>query len=117
MLFEHERNIFRIDLGIYPLQAVMAGFGDREPERISVSGSMSGSGVDESASIQLFYGDGTMAVSTCLATCQLQNEAHFCGDKGTIKIKCPFWCPEEIEVQRYEETGQNEKKRLPLGKS
>ena len=24
------------DLGIYPLQAVLAGFGDQEPERISV---------------------------------------------------------------------------------
>ena len=24
-----------------------------------------------------------VAVATCLATCQLQNEAHFCGDLGT----------------------------------
>ena len=50
--------ISKIDLGIYSLQAVLAVFGDQEPERISASGNLAKSGVDESVVIQLYYPDG-----------------------------------------------------------
>jgi len=103
-----------LDLGCYAVQAVLAAFGDQEPERVEASGTLATSGVDETSFVQLFYPNGATATAQCSALCQLQNEAFVCGDLGTIKISCPFWCPEEIEVQRYEETGHNEKRRLPL---
>ena len=76
-----------------------------------VSGNLAESGVDVSAVIQLYYPDGQVrcsktlferrttskvglkhmdnlgqvAVASCSATCQLQDEAYFCGDLGNAK--------------------------------
>jgi len=101
---------------IYALMAVLAGFEDEEPLEVNVSGTLSKTGVDESAFITLKYSDGRVGNATCCARVQLCNEAFIAGDDGIIKVLAPFWCGENVTVQKFKDTGLNAKEALPLGK-
>lgn len=103
-----------LDIGIYALQAVLLGYNDEEPVDMSVSGTLSETGVDESAFITLKYSDGRVGNAACCARAQLPNEAFIVGDKGIIKICEPFWCGEKVTIQKFNDTGSNAKEPLPL---
>jgi dihydrodiol dehydrogenase / D-xylose 1-dehydrogenase (NADP) len=85
-----------LSIGIYPIQLACLAFEDEKPLKITASGHLMSTGVDESCSICLLYEGGRMAVVNVNTTTALFAPTHFVGDKGVMQIPDYSWCPSEL---------------------
>lgn len=75
-----------LDIGIYLLQLSQYVFKE-EPKNVTAVGKLNGSGVDESETIILDYGDGRRAVLNTQSRLVLKNTATIYGTKGSITVR------------------------------
>ncbi len=73
-----------LDLGVYPV-AISTFFSGRMPEKITASGRLAETGVDESIGMILQYNDLTASIYTSMVNI-MPNQAVLCGDLGYIVI-------------------------------
>lgn len=85
-----------LDIGIYPIQLVCMIFNHEKPIEIIASGHLMDTGVDECATIILKYSRQRMAVVTVSTNCGRHSSAIISGDKGTIQLCHPSWCPDTL---------------------
>ena len=69
----------------------------QEPSRVSVSGKLHESGVDELAAGTLIFPNGIVASFTCGMAVHSDNSAYICGSEGYIEIPVP-WKPPPREA-------------------
>lgn len=84
------------DIGIYPLQLACLVFDHEKPIKITATGHMMPSGVEESCSITLLFSGGRFAVINMSATTTKFAPTHIVGDKGILQIPDFSWCPSEL---------------------
>lgn len=84
-----------LDIGIYLLQLSQYVFKE-EPKNVTAVGKLNDSGVDESETIILDYGDGRRAVLNTQSRLVLKNTATIYGTKGSITIEDPFHFPDKV---------------------
>ena len=88
------------DLGVYPLQFGLLGFGDENPKRITYQGTQIDN-VDWVSNVNLFYETG---LANCFSSIQEKgdhtdfdkNYAMFITTKGSFEVGPIFHCPTEI---------------------
>ncbi len=78
-----------MDVGCYPVSFARLMM-DTEPERVSASGHLGESGVDEYAAAHLHFGDGRSAQIATAVSLTLDNTATLYGDKGRIHVPHPW---------------------------
>ena len=71
-------------------------FDHEKPIKITCSGHMMPTGVEESASICLLFSGGRMAVINISACTIMFAPTHIVGDKGVLQIPSFSWCPSEM---------------------
>ncbi|XP_075978120.1 trans-1,2-dihydrobenzene-1,2-diol dehydrogenase-like isoform X2 [Anticarsia gemmatalis] len=84
-----------LDIGIYVLHLAQHVFKD-EPSKITVSGSLYPSGVDECETIILDYPGGRRAVLNTQSRIALHNRATIYGTKGRVTLEDPFHFPDKV---------------------
>ncbi|XP_075977784.1 trans-1,2-dihydrobenzene-1,2-diol dehydrogenase-like [Anticarsia gemmatalis] len=84
-----------LDIGIYLLHLAQFVFKD-EPSKVTVSGSLYPSGVDESETIILDYPGGRRAVLNIQSRLALHNKATIYGTKGRFTLEEYFHFPEKV---------------------
>ncbi|XP_075977873.1 trans-1,2-dihydrobenzene-1,2-diol dehydrogenase-like [Anticarsia gemmatalis] len=84
-----------LDIGIYLLHLAQFVFKD-EPSKVTVSGSLYSSGVDESETVILDYPGGRRAVLNSHTRLTLHNKATIYGTKGRVTLEDPFHFPEKV---------------------
>lgn len=77
-----------LDLGVYPV-ALAYYFTNRVPEKITASGAMTQTGVDERLGMIFQYGDITAILFTAIIT-RMTNKLRIFGEEGYIEIH-DFW--------------------------
>ncbi|MEO8855313.1 MAG: Gfo/Idh/MocA family oxidoreductase [Ginsengibacter sp.] len=77
-----------LDLGVYPV-ALAYYFTNKVPEKITASGAMTQTGVDERLAMIFQYGDITATLFTAITT-RMTNKLRLFGEEGYIEIH-DFW--------------------------
>jgi len=85
-----------LDIGVYPVMLASMVFGP--PEKITASGHLGVTGVDEQIGIVFNYADGRMAVLSATFQAQSTQEAHIIGTEGRIRLCRKFWEPAALGV-------------------
>ncbi|ODM96051.1 Trans-1,2-dihydrobenzene-1,2-diol dehydrogenase [Orchesella cincta] len=85
-----------LDIGVYCVQFAEFIFGEK-PLQVISGGHLNTNGVDESTSTTLIFSKGRTATLVTHSKVELPNEAVIVGTKKTLKVKAPFWCPQELE--------------------
>jgi predicted dehydrogenase len=94
-----------LDRGVYPLSIALMLLG--VPDEVRAMAHLGDSGVDETAVVQLSYGDGALAtVSSSLRTTGV-NHGVVMGTGGTIVVGPPLWRPTRLvlELRQEEQAG------------
>ena len=91
------------DVGVYVLYFASMVFGGEEPEVVSACSELTDTGVDRVTAITLKYKGGRMAQISCGIGYDSPREATIVGQKGTIKVPFPFWCPKRLILPSGEE--------------
>lgn len=86
------------DIGLYPIQFTCLMFGHEQPEKISCSGHLMDTGVDESVNITLLFPGGRVASIQCSTNSAMHGYAYVVGTKGQIHIPEYLWSPEKYVV-------------------
>ncbi|XP_046330116.2 trans-1,2-dihydrobenzene-1,2-diol dehydrogenase-like isoform X2 [Haliotis rufescens] len=85
-----------LDLGCYTVMFADFVFNEK-PEKISVEGQLSESGVDIGAAITLRFSGGRIASLVYNTTTKHgDNAATILGSEGSIRIEPPFWAPTKL---------------------
>jgi predicted dehydrogenase len=100
-----------LDVGIYNISFCSMIF-KRQPKTISSHMTFCSTGVDETASVLLGYGDGQSAFSLSAVTTNTIQEALIYGEEGSIRLMPPYWGGDTILLN--DKNGQKEIK-LPFG--
>ena len=90
-------------VGVYALYFASMVFGGEEPEVVSACSELADTGVDRVTAITLKYKGGRMAQLSCGIGYDSPREAMIVGQKGTIKVPYPFWCPKRLILPSGEE--------------
>ena len=95
-----------LDLGVYPV-AISTFFTGKGPLKIQSSGHIGSTGVDETTSIMLDYGEIKASLITSMVA-QMQNKAIIFGTKGFIEIPdfykayaATLYNPERQEIDSF----------------
>ena len=91
------------DVGVYPLYFASMVFGGEEPEVVSACSELADCGTDRVTAITLKYRGGRIAQVSCGIGYDSPREATIVGQKGTIKVPFPFWCPKCLILPSGEE--------------
>lgn len=73
-------------LGIYPIQLACLMFNHEQPIKVSATGHLMHTGVDESVSITLLYPNQRIAQLNVSSSCHLFAPTFFVGDEGVIEV-------------------------------
>lgn len=73
-------------LGIYPIQLACWVFDHEKPLKITASGHLMPSGVDENCSITLLFSDQRIAQINISTNCYRFDQAFLVGEKGIIEV-------------------------------
>lgn len=84
------------DIGIYPIQLACLAFDHEKPIKITATGHLMDTGVDESCSITLLFSGGRFAVINMSTITTMYAPTHLVGDKGVMQIPHFSWCPSEL---------------------
>lgn len=87
-----------LDIGIYPIQLACHFFNHEEPIKITASGHLMPTGVDECCTITLLFSNQRIATINISTSCTMFAPTYFVGDKGVIRIPNFSWCPTEYYV-------------------
>jgi len=85
-----------MDIGCYCVNFSRL-FGGGEPVKLSVTGNLHASGVDEMAAGTMTFGNGVIASFTCGMTLHADNAAYLSGTEGFIEIPVP-WKPPRMKA-------------------
>ena len=88
-----------LDLGFYPISLAYTFLG--RPDKITGNLAMGKSGVDVQAVVNLKYPDAGLVTIMCSHETNLDNEFIIFGERGSIKIRAPFYRSSTIEVISY----------------
>lgn len=96
-----------LDIGIYPIQLACLLFDHEKPIKITATGHLMPSGVDECCTIVLLYPNQRIAQINVSTNCVKYARTTLVGDKGILEIPDFSWCPQEYLVN-------GEKRVVPL---
>lgn len=96
-----------LDMGIYNV-ATSLWFMKQYPEKIVSECFIGPTGVDETTSLQLTYGNGAVSQTVCSFRSQMVNDLFIYGDKGHIRIHPDFWGSETATLVTQEKTIKHE---------
>lgn len=85
VFLEYFKVIF-FSLGIYPIQLACWVFDHEKPLKITASGHLMPTGVDETCSITLLFSDQRVAQINISTNCVRFDRAFLVGDKGIIEV-------------------------------
>lgn len=97
-----------LDLGVYPIQFACMMFNHEVPTKITCTGHLMDTGVDECSTIVLLYPGNRIAQLNVSLNCAKFASSYLIGDKGVIEIPEYSWCPTE-----YNLNGKTYKEKLP----
>jgi dihydrodiol dehydrogenase / D-xylose 1-dehydrogenase (NADP) len=84
------------EIGIYPIQLACLVMGHEKPTKITCSGHLMETGVDEACSITLLYPGKRIAQINMSTACSLYGSAYIAGEKGCMQIPEFVWCPTKL---------------------
>lgn len=85
-----------LDIGIYPIQLACLVFNHEKPIKITATGHLTETGVDECCSITLLYPGQRIAQINLHSNCSLHGAAYIAGEAGCIQIPEYAWCPTKL---------------------
>lgn len=86
-----------LDLGVYPVSLASMLLG--EPDRVTATGRIGETGVDEQIAILSGYDSGAFAVAKSSIRSQLACTARIVGTEGHVELPLLMHCPDEFTVQ------------------
>lgn len=78
-----------LDLGVYTVS--WAHFALGRPARVTASGTLAATGVDEQAAVVLDYADGAQALLSTGVRAATPSRATISGSSGRVETESPFW--------------------------
>ena len=91
-----------LDLACYTLGVSQLVFPEK-PKEIKAQGFIGESGVDESVSVTMDYGEGRLSQFACTFICQPYLQVIICGEKGRIIIHPKFYTSSKVSLWHDEE--------------
>lgn len=86
-----------LDLGVYPLQLASLVLGP--PDRVSASGHIGATDVDETVAATLHHSSGKLAVVKASIRVNMACTARIAGTEGSIELPAFMHCPESLTVR------------------
>jgi len=87
-----------LDIGIYPIQLACLMFNNETPIKITATGHLMDTGVDECCTIVLLFSDQRIAQINISTNTTMFAPTYLVGTKGVLNIPEFSWCPIEYVV-------------------
>jgi len=102
-----------LDVGVYPISIASMIFGPGKPSKITSSGFLGPTKVDDQGCVTLTYKEDQQASLIFTLMAETPKECIIIGDKGRVKIHAPFWCSTSISISLNGQEDKREEFPLP----